>query len=178
MSLIFGKCRLAFFVAFKAKRAIFMAFWVFFWFLLNFQWKWSIFIQKIALRGIILQTVNANCRFYCNYLEGNFIFKVIFRAKFLFQSLVWTMAFWRAPCRLEMAFWKKSSGHTDLETGWTSSREEPERSGSCRKPKLLVPSRLYEVTRECREFQNKIFIAKAVLWISSCGGCRVTKWDT
>ena len=113
MSLIFGKCRLAFFVAFKAKRAIFMAFWVFFWFLLNFQWKWSIFIQKIALRGIILQTVNANCRFYCNYLEGNFIFKVIVRAKFQFQSLVWTMAFWRAPCRLKMAFWKKSSGHTE-----------------------------------------------------------------
>ena len=38
---------------------------------------------------------------------------------------------------------------------WTSSRGAPERSGSCRKPKLLVPSRLYEVTRECREFQKK-----------------------
>ena len=36
------------------------------------------------------------------------------------------MAFWRDPCRLEMAFWKKSSGHTEDELRKAKKKIDPE----------------------------------------------------
>ena len=77
MSLIFGKCRLAFFVTFKPKRAFFLAFLIFGRFypifasflkkIIQFSMKIINFHQKNSLRGIILQKVIANCRFHCSY---------------------------------------------------------------------------------------------------------------
>ena len=123
MSLIFGKCRLAFFVAFKAKRAFFLAFLIFGRFppfLPHFYRKSFIFLHKFSQRGIT-----------CYISTKIWHFAQVFWLFFHKNPLFWNNLFesqhpgfidfipylmlgvFEGNCRLEMAFWKKSSGHTD-----------------------------------------------------------------
>ena len=68
MLLISRKCRLAFFVAFKFQdlKGDFHGVFEFYPIFAEFSLKIIDFPQNFALRGIILQKLKSDCRFYCS----------------------------------------------------------------------------------------------------------------
>ena len=125
MSLIFGKCRLSFFVAFKAKRAFFLAFLIFG----RFYPIFASFFKEIHSFSFINFPFGALLLHFNQHLQFSSSFLVVFHKNPIFWNNQFEtqhpgyidfipylmLGVFEDLCRLKKAFWKKPSGHTGHE---------------------------------------------------------------